>query len=57
MPWPMRLGPLPRITTLRRSLGSDSQNGSNVPYMYGVNDSNSAAQVSMRLYAAASPYS
>ena len=49
MPWPMRLGPLPRITTFFLPLGSDSQKGSNVPYMYGVNDSNSAAQVSMRL--------
>ena len=29
--------------------GSASHSCSNVPYMYGVNDSNSAAQVSMRL--------
>ena len=49
MPWPMRFGPLPRITTFLVPLGSDSQNGSKVPYMYGVNDSNSAAQVSIRL--------
>jgi hypothetical protein len=49
MPWPMRLGPDPRMTTFERDEGSASQSSSNVPYMYGVNDSNSAAQVSMRL--------
>ena len=49
MPWPIRFGPLPRMTTFFFAFGSDSQNGSNVPYMYGVNDSNSAAHVSMRL--------
>ena len=30
-------------------VGSASHTCSNVPYMYGVNDSNSAAQVSIRL--------
>ena len=49
MPWPMRLGPLPRMMTLRAGVGSASHSCSKVPYMYGVNDSNSAAQVSMRL--------
>jgi hypothetical protein len=49
MPCPIRLGPLPRMTTFFFGFGSDSQYGSKVPYMYGVNDSNSAAQVSIRL--------
>ena len=50
MPWPIRLGPLPRITTLRLRVRIRPRTPvSNVPYMYGVNDSNSAAQVSMRL--------
>ncbi len=49
MPWPIRLGPLPRMTTFFFGVGSASQTSSNVPYMYGVNDSNSAAQVSIRL--------
>ena len=49
MPWPMRFGPLPRMTTFGRGVGLASHSCSNVPYRYGVNDSNSAAQVSMRL--------
>ena len=49
MPWPIRFGPLPRITTLSRPFGFDSHVGSYELYMYGVNDSNSAAQVSTRL--------
>ena len=49
MPWPIRFGPLPRMTTLSRSFGFASQVGSYELYRYGVNDSNSAAQVSTRL--------
>ena len=49
MPCPMRLGPLPRMTTFGRAFGSASHSASYVPYRYGVNDSNSAAHVSMRL--------
>ena len=49
MPWPIRLGPPPRMITLRLSVGRDSHSSSYVEYMYGVCDSNSAAQVSTRL--------
>ena len=49
MPCPMRFGPLPRMITFFFGVGSASHTSSNVPYMYGVNDSNSAAHVSMRL--------
>ena len=43
------------MTTLWRSFGFDSQLGSYELYRYGVNDSNSAAQVSTRLYTGAIP--
>ena len=49
MPWPMRFGPLPRMTTLFAAFGFASHVGSYELYRYGVNDSNSAAQVSTRL--------
>ena len=49
MPWPMRLGPLPSTTTLRRAVGRLSQGpSSHVEYRYGVAEGNSAAQVSTR---------
>ncbi len=51
MPWPMRFGPLPRMMIFGLSVGSASHVSSKLLYMYGVNDSNSAAQVSMRLKA------
>src|ERR1700733_11085744 len=53
----MRFGPLPRITTLGRSTGAASSSSSYVEYKYGVNDSNSAAQVSTRLKTGRTPSS
>ena len=50
MPWPMRFGPLPRMTTfVARVRVRPRRSARSVLYMYGVNDSNSAAHVSMRL--------
>ena len=45
----MRFGPLPRMTTFGRLFGLASDSRSYDEYRYGVNDSNSAAQVSTRL--------
>ena len=63
MPWPIRFGPPPRITTFFLSDGHASHStspmasASYVEYMYGVCASNSAAHVSMRLNTAVTPSS
>jgi hypothetical protein len=43
MPWPILLGPPPRMSTLRPVVGADSQGPSYVEYMYGVSACNNAA--------------
>src|ERR1700722_18599401 len=53
----MRFGPLPRITIFGRFTAADSSSSSYVEYMYGVKDSNSAAQVSTRLKTGTTPSS
>ncbi len=50
MPWPIRFGPPPSTITFLRSVGRASHSSSYVEYMYAVRVSNSAAQVSTRLY-------